>query len=157
MKIDWIKIKNYYITRSVSLEEIAKKFKVSMSAVKMHCREEGWVKEKENKKSEIDQTVNQKMTEKEVNRKVAENERHIELYDNGLKIVEGILRLYMQKLEISDVNRVKVSPDALEKVFSCIEKAQKGQRLALNIGADDSEEKKDDEIKIIEGLNEDKI
>lgn len=157
MSIDWIKIKNYYITRSVSLEELAKKFKVSLTQIKAHSAKEGWVKEKADKRAEIDQKTNQKLTEKEVNRKVAENERHIELYDNGLKIVEGILKLYMKKLEISDVNRVKVSPDALEKVFSCIEKAQKGQRLALNIGADDSEDKKDDEIKIIEGLNEDKI
>ena len=156
MRPDWVKIKNFYITHNIPLRDLAKKFKVSASGVMEHSKKEGWVKLKEEKQVEINASVEQKMTEKEVSRKVAENEKHIELYDSGLRIVEGILKLYMKKLEISDVNRVKVSPDALEKVFSCIEKAQKGQRLALNIGADEAE-KTEDDIKIIEGLNEDKI
>lgn len=157
MKSNWNTIKNYYTTHNISLEKLAKKFKVSKGAIYEHSTKEQWVMLRDKKLSEINAKVEQKLIEKEINRKVAENEKHIELYDRATRIIEKMLELYQERIETSNVNKIKVSPDALERLISCIEKVQKGQRLALNIGADASEGIKEDEIRIIEGLNENKI
>jgi len=156
MRKDWIKIKNYYITHNISLERLAEKYGASISAVNKHCRLEKWTEEKAQKKQEIDKKVSEKLTEKEIDRKVRANEKHIELYDNGLEIVEGLLKLYKEKLALSSANKVKVSADALDKVLSCIEKVQKGQRLALNIEKD-AEADKTPKFVMVENLDLNKL
>ena len=128
-KIDWMKIKHDYLFKNISLKKLAEKYGVSYSQVFKHSKDEQWVRLKEENRSEIEAKTEQKLQEKEIERKVAKNEKHIELFDFGIEIVEKILHSYKEK--------GKVSPDKLEKLFSCIEKAQKGQRLALNMEKED--------------------
>lgn len=132
-KIDWMKIKHDYLFKNIPLKKLADKYGVSYSQVFKHSKDEEWVRLRDEKRREIGVETEQKLTEKEIARKVAKNEKHIELYEDGIEIIEGLLKLYKEKLALSNANRVKVSADALEKVLSCIEKAQKGQRLALNM------------------------
>ena len=128
-KIDWMKIKHDYLFKNISLKKLADKYGVSYSQVFKHSKDEEWVRLKDEKQREIEVKIEQKLEEKEIARKVAKNEKHLELFDNGLELVEMLLQMYK--------NKGKVSPDKLEKVFSCIEKAQKGQRLALNMEKED--------------------
>ena len=105
MRKDWAKIKSYYITHEeVSLRDIAKKYKVSESAVMEHSKAEGWVEAKEKKRIEIAAEVEQRATEKIINRKVAANELHNELYDK-----EMLLDMYMQELKNPDKRKKKLA------------------------------------------------
>lgn len=151
MRKDWIKIKNDYITHEISLEELAKKYKVSVGAVNKHCRLEKWVEQKKAKSQEINDKVSEKITEKTVNRKVAANEKSIEQFDKLSKIIDMTLESYMNQKD-----KTKIKPYNLDYLASIITKIQKGQRLSLNIGANDSTDSAP-EVMIIKGLDDDKI
>ena len=151
MRKDWIKIKNDYITHEISLEELAKKYKASLSQVKKHCSEESWVKLKEEKKTEIEQKTDEILTKKSVDRKVAANEKSIEQFDKLSKIIDMTLESYMNTKD-----KTKIKPYNLDYLASIITKIQKGQRLSLNIGANDNADS-EPEVRIIKGLDEDKI
>ena len=155
MKRDWIKIKNYYIHHSISLDELAKKFKVGVSSVNKHCRLEGWVKLKEEKQQEIDKKVAEKIEKSEVDKKVKANEFHNELYDKGLEVAKMLLDEYIRDLK-EGKKKTKASAYNLDFVIKAISNAQKGQRLSLNI---DKEEVKgaEPEINVINGLDINKI
>ena len=99
MKNDWIKIKNYYIHHSISLEDLAKKYKVSVSSVNKHCRLEKWVELKEAKAQEIDKKVAEKIEKSEVDRKAKTNELHNELYNKGLEVANMLLDEYIKDLK----------------------------------------------------------
>lgn len=155
MRNDWIKIKNYYIHHSISLEDLAKRFKVSTSAVNKHCRLEKWVSLKEEKSKEIDKQVSEKTTQKVIDKKVLVNEKHNELYDKGLKVAEMILDNFLAELAAGK-KKTKATAYNLNYVMKAIADAQKGQRLSLNIGENDTEDV-EPEVKIINGLDISKI
>jgi len=157
MRKDWTKIRNFYITHEdISLRDIAKKFKVSMGAISEHSKAEKWVELKEAKRNEIETAVEQKTTEKIIDRKVAANELHNELYEKGLKVASKLLDMYMQELEAPKKKKKLANAYNLDFVMKAIANAQKGQRLILNIGANDTEDTEPD-VKIIKGLDDDKI
>ena len=155
MKIDWIKLKNYYITHEISLEELSKKYKVSISVVRQHSAKEKWVEQKDKKRIEIEQKVDEKFTEQAVNRKVAANEVHNELYQKGLEVAKLILDGYLRDLK-EGKKKTNANAYNMDFIMKAIANAQKGQRLCLNIGSDDNVDNQP-EIKIIKGLDEDKI
>lgn len=154
-KNDWIKIKNYYIHHVISLEELAKKFKVSQSAVNKHCRLEGWVKLKEEKSQEIDKEVSEKTKKSVVDKKVAANEKHNELYNKGLEVAELLLNQYLAELH-EGKKKTKASAYNLDFIMKAIANAQKGQRLSLNIDKEDVGDV-EPEVRIINGLDLNKI
>ena len=153
-KNDWIKIKNYYTTHEVSLEEVAKKYKVSPSAVNKHCRLEKWVEEKAKKRQEIDKRVSEKLVEKEVNKKVQANEKHTELYDKGINIISMILEKYENDLK-EGRKRTGATATNMDYLMSAVTKCQKGQRLSLNIEEEVGEV--EPEIFVVKGLDMDRI
>ena len=155
MKIDWIKLKNYYITHEISLEELSKKYKVSISVVRQRSAKEKWVEQRDKKRIEIEQKVDEKFTEQAVNRKVAANEVHNELYQKGLEVAKLILDGYLKDLK-EGKKKTNANAYNMDFIMKAIANAQKGQRLCLNIGADDNVDSQP-EIKIIKGLDEDKI
>ncbi len=157
MKNDWIKIKNYYIYHSISFEQLAKKFKVSIGTIKEHSRKENWLKFKEEKKTEIEQKVDQKTFELAVDKKIAANELHNELYTKGLEVAKILLDQYLNELQ-SDKPRRKTKATAynLDFVMKAIANAQKGQRLSLNIEKLDTTTP-EPEIRIVKGIDMEKI
>lgn len=149
-KNDWIKIKNFYIHHSISLEDLAKKYKVSVSSVNSHCRKGKWVALKEIKQQEIDSEVAEKTKKSVVDRKVAANEKHNELFNKGLEVAEFLLNQYLAELK-EGKRKTKASAYNLDFIMKAIANAQKGQRQALNIdnAATDNIEP---EIRIINGI-----
>ena len=150
MKNDWIKIKNYYIHHAISLEALAKKFKVSQSAVNKHCRLEGWVMLKEEKSQEIDKEVAEKTKKSVIDKKVRANELHNELFDKGLEVAELLLNQYLSELH-EGKKKTKASAYNLDFVMKAIANAQKGQRLALSIDKEDTTVE-EPEVRIISGI-----
>ena len=154
-KIDWNKIKNDYVFNNFTLRGLADKYKISLSQLSKHCKSENWLDLREEEKHKIETETAQKLRDKEIARRVAVNEEHIQLYNDGLEVVKNLLQVYQdQSAEFK--RRGNVNPFNLEKIFSCIEKAQKGQRLALNIDAEDVTETEPD-VFIIKGVDTDKI
>ena len=155
MKIDWIKLKNYYITHEISLEELSKKYKASISVVRQRSAREKWVELRDKKRIEIEQKLNEKTTERMVNRKLAANEAHNELYQKGLEVAKLILDGYLKDLK-EGKRKTNANAYNLDFIMKAIANAQKGQRLSLNIGADDTTNT-EPEVRIINGLDKDKI
>jgi len=154
-KIDWNKIKNDYVFNNFTLRGLADKYGINLSNLSAHCKKEKWIELREEKQNEIKTETERKLRDKEIARRVAVNEEHIQLYNDGLEVVKNILQVYQdQSAEFK--RRGNVNPFNLEKIFSCIEKAQKGQRLALNIDAEEVTEKEPD-VFIIKGVDTDKI
>ena len=87
-----MKIKHDYLFKNISLKKLADKYGVSYSQVFKHSKDEEWVRLKDEKQREISDKAEKKLTEKEIARKVAKNEKHIELYDGINEIAEGILK-----------------------------------------------------------------
>lgn len=152
MKNDWIKIKNYYIHHEISLEQLAKKYKVSASAVNKHCRLEKWVELKEEKRKEIDKEVSEKTKQSVIDKKVATNELHNELYSKGLEVANILLDQYLAELK-EGKKKTKASAYNLDFIMKAIANAQKGQRLSLNIDKEETITNTEPEIRIIKGLD----
>lgn len=156
MKYDWIKIKNYYLTHEISLEELSKKYKVSISTVRLRSSKEKWVDQKNKKRIEIEQKLDEKTTKQVVDRKAKANEKHTELYTKGLKVAELLLNQYLQELQ-EGKKKTKATAYNLDFIMKAIANAQKGQRLSLNIEAEDSESVKEPNVMVIKGLDIGKI
>ena len=154
-KIDWNKIKNDYVFKNFTLRHLAEKYGVSESQIFKHSKDENWVEEREEQQREIQAETTQKIRDREIARRVATNEEHIQLYNDGLEVVKNLLEVYVHQSQ-EKKRRGNVNPFNLEKIFACIEKAQKGQRLALSIDKEDVTEKEPD-VFIVEGVNMDKI
>lgn len=153
--IDWIKVRNYYIHHSISLEKLAKKFNISYSATQKRSAKENWADLKSEKAIEIEQEVQARTKEKVVAEKIAVNKRHIDLAEQSLDIVQDLLKLYKQELA-EGKKKTKASAYTMDYILSAISKAQKVQRLALNITEEESGND-EPEITIIEGIDTKKI
>ena len=154
-KYDWIKLKNEYQTTNISLRGLAEKHSIPFNTVKSRSSKEKWAEEKEKIQHKIDTEVQQKAINKEIERKTRLNEKHVNLYDEGLNVVSELLAVYKETAQ-QRKKRGNVNPFNLEKIFQCIERAQKGQRLALNMD-DEKIEEKEPEINTIDGINISKI
>lgn len=154
MKNDWIKIKNYYIHHSISLEDLAKKYKVSESAVRKRSSKERWSELKKEKCTEIEQAVIKNTTKTQIDKKIQANELHNELYNKGLEVANMLLDEYIKDLK-EGKKKTKANAYNLDFIMKAIANAQKGQRLSLNIDKEEQTEEK--EITIVEGLDIHKI
>lgn len=153
MKNDWIKIKNYYIHHSISLEDLAKKYKVSISTVTKRSSIEKWKELKKEKMKEIDRKVAEKIIEKEIDKKIKANELHTELYNKSLKVANKLLDMYMEELEDPNIKKKKLANAYnLDFVTKSIANAQKGQRLSLNIEKEEIVNT-EPEVNVISGID----
>ena len=134
------------------VRELAKKYKVSTSAVNKHCRLEKWVEKKEEKKKEIDKEVAEKTKKSVIDKKVAANEKHNELFSKGLEVAELLLNQYLSELH-EGKKKTKASAYNLDFVMKAIANAQKGQRLSVNIDKEETVTKTEPELRIINGID----
>jgi len=92
-------------------------------------------------------------------RKKEINEKHIKFYDKTLSILEFVLEEYSRELTRADIEFLdmpKNSVATLDFLISAIGKVQKGQRQALGLD-DENTENIEPVINIVEGLSEEKI
>ena len=158
-KHDWDKYKEEYIYSNLSLPDLVKKYGVSLSQLGKVAKKGNWVELKKIKKEEIAKEVEKKSTENEIDRRVAINEEHLELFKQGLNLVKSILKEYedyQNKIKNGETD-VPLNPANLEKIFNCIDKGQKGQRLALGLDKKEEAEEKAPEIRYINNLDISKI
>ena len=92
-------------------------------------------------------------------RKKEINEKHIKFYDKTLSALEYMLDEYSRELSRADMDFLEMPKNAvatMDFLISSIGKVQKGQRLALGMG-EETTENLEPVINIVEGLCEDKI
>lgn len=160
-KHDWDKYREEYIYSNCSLPDLVKKYGVSLSQLGLRASKEKWVELREAKREEIKKEVEKISTESEIERRRKLNETHLALYDESLELVRSLLddyKEYQRRVKAGELKK-SLSPFNLEKIFICLEKAQRGQRLALGCDSkkDIEEEKTEPEVKYIANLDIDKI
>ena len=92
-------------------------------------------------------------------RKKEVNEKHINFYDKTLSVLEFILDEYSRELVRADIEFLEMPKNSIatmDFLISAIGKVQKGQRLALGLG-EETTENLEPVINIVEGLSETKI
>lgn len=99
------------------------------------------------------------MSKKLKNKKQAINDKHIELYDKALSVLEFLLNEFEHdikyaKFEFLDLPKNTIG--TIDFIISAIGKVQKGQRLALGLD-NDLPVNEEPEINIVEGLSKEKI
>lgn len=99
------------------------------------------------------------MAKKTKDKKQEVNEKHIELYDKTLSVLDFLLTEFAHDIKYAEFEFLEVPKNTLATIdflISAIGKVQKGQRLALGIN-DDMPVNEEPKINIIEGLSEEKI
>ena len=99
------------------------------------------------------------MAKKTKDKKQEVNEKHIELYDKTLSVLDFLLTEFAHDIKYAEFEFLEVPKNTLATIdflISAIGKVQKGQRLALGIN-EDMPVNEEPKINIIEGLSEEKI
>ena len=87
------------------------------------------------------------------------NEKHIELYDKTLSVLDFLLTEFAHDIKYAEFEYLDIPKNTLatmDFIISSITKIQKGQRLALGLD-NEMAENEEPQINIIEGLSEEKI
>ena len=66
--VDWLAIKTEYITTDISQRKLAKKYGLAVSTVARKSTDEGWVKQREQHKSNVLSKTTEKIANKEANK-----------------------------------------------------------------------------------------
>ena len=87
------------------------------------------------------------------------NEKHIELYDKALSVLEFLLNEFAHDIKYAEFEFLDIPKNTIgtiDFIISAIGKVQKGQRLALGLD-NELPVNEEPEINIVEGLSKDKI
>lgn len=159
-RIDWNKIETEYCTTEIGQRALAEKYNVSVGSINAHAVKGKWAEKKAQNLNEI-QTVVERETKKAIiDEKVEINKQHIALYNRGLGVINFLLEQYEEeipKIKEGKLKKGRMSACNLDFIMSAITKAQKGQRLALNIDKEDVGDNAEPEIAVVEGITLDKI
>lgn len=87
-KINWIKIKNEYISTNISYRKLAEKYSVSFSTLRAKAKAENWVEKKEKQQHKIGTKVAQKTAEKIAEKEVDRITKLLKISDDALEQIE---------------------------------------------------------------------
>ena len=103
MNPDWTNIETEYVTGNISLGDIVKKYKVSKYAACLHSKQNGWVKKREEYRTELKAKAIQKTQEKIL----SDVEKGAALLNEAwLNMCEYCARKSKEQLEPIDMQRI---------------------------------------------------
>lgn len=150
--VDTTAARTYYISHpDCSLKELSKKFNIGVDTLNKRSVEEGWVQKQLEYKDELQEALLQKSKEEEFERRVQANKLHNEMYDKLLNAASSLIKQFEEAESSGKFNRATTAAN-LAYLADVVQKAQKGQRTALNM---DKEEEQDTSPKVkfvIEGI-----
>lgn len=130
-----------YVTgKYKSLKDFADKEKLSYEYLRGYAK--GWNKDKKEYQQQIIDKSITEMQKKEISRELKANERHIELWDKVLDILENSM---ISSKNLSNFKGKDNLHNAIKSLTYSLEKAQKGQRIAYGM---DESDKNDIEEKL---------
>lgn len=135
-KINWAELKVDYMKNSyANLKAFADVHELNHGTVRTKCA--GWAKEKASMKTHVAELALDDLLADDVMTVQQRNQQHIAVWDGVLANISAALHDY-DTLHYPD-GSYKVA--ALERLANTMEKAQKGQRLALQMDKDTREAK----------------
>lgn len=123
--MDWESIKTEYVTTDVKLEELASKYKVSLSTIGRHSSAEHWVKEREKYKKSVQNKCKTKMSNKAVKKETNKLSNLITASD----ILAGKILKRVERIDIESPVDIK----ELKDLVSCIKDLTPTMRSLNNI------------------------
>lgn len=128
-KYDWKQLEKEYILSDCKSVSSFLKYKGINNNSYARNNTKGWKeKKRQNTDKKVTKTI-QKITEKEIEKEVDINTRHLRLYDNFLEVLEGSFKNPSEYMYLGMPDY-----DKLKKMIDILEKSQKGQRLAKGLG-----------------------
>lgn len=127
-KYDWKQLeKEYILSDYKSVSAFLKEKNISNNGTtRKHTS--GWKDRKRQKEDKKATKIIERVTEKEIEKEVDINTRHLELYNRFLDILEESFENPQQFIYVGMPDF-----DKLKKMIEILEKAQKGQRLAKGL------------------------
>lgn len=162
-KTNWTKIRNDYISSSISTEKLAEKYNVSYSAVKEHCRKENWVEKKKRFETKVDEKIVEKNLEKVCTKFDKINNSHIKICSEVRELVDLLIEELKESALERREGKTKKSKNtsyALDYLMSAVKKLQQVERTANDMDLKDRNDTTDTiepTVNIIQGLDESKI
>lgn len=130
-KYDWKQLeKEYILSDYKSVSQFIKNKEIPYNGT-TKSRTKGWAEKKRLKEDQKATKIIEKTIEKESEKEVDLNTRHLKLYDKFLDILEQSLEKPEQLIYVGMPDF-----DKLKKMIDILEKAQKGQRLAKGLDKD---------------------
>ncbi|MBQ8636315.1 hypothetical protein IJX73_00840 [bacterium] len=151
---DWAKIRALYL-RGETLDYVMEQIPdvdVRRSTISEKMSREGINK----KKKEIELRTQKKLCERIEEEKIIANERHIQLFNDSLDVIETLLGQYKDELSQNKA-KPRASAYNMDLIMSGISKAQKGLRVALGMDEDGNLQLNQPDVLIVEGFNEKNI
>jgi hypothetical protein len=141
---NWEELKKEFMLGDYkSLKEFADKKGINYDYLRRKTK--GWLKERVTKQSQKSHKIIEKTIEKQIEHEVDYNTTHLKLWGEFLNILSEALK----DIENIKTRDGKISAAALEKLANVMDKAQKGQRLALGL-----DEQKQDNTELLNKVNE---
>ncbi len=134
---DWIKIKNEYISTSISQRKLSEKHGVSFNTLKDKANREAWAKERKEQHNKIMERTQQKTVEKIA---ITESNRIAKILDTGDKLHEKInqsieeLTIFVDafgdkhKASIVDVGRLRKLVSSLKELNEIVNSSAGNQK-----------------------------
>lgn len=151
---DWAKIRAMYLrgeTLDYVMEQIPE-LDVKRSTISEKMCREGINK----KKREIEERTKNKLYQRVEEDKIQANERHIQLFNESLDVIQTLLEQYKEELTQGKA-KPRASAYNMDLIMSGISKAQKGLRVALGMDEEGNLQLNQPDILVIEGFNEKSI
>jgi hypothetical protein len=148
-RYDWEALKKEFLLGDYkSVQEFARKKNLPVNA-HFFRKTKGWAEEKRELRERKERKITEAVVKEQIKQEIDWNLTHLRLWGEFLNILQEALN---DKDNIQNRDG-KISAYILEKFANVMEKAQKGQRLAL--GPDEKTEKDDDNLKkLIEAIRE---
>ena len=151
---DWQKIRTLYL-RNETLDYVMEQ--IPYLDIKRKTIIEKMSREGINrKKRKIEEKVTQKLCERVEEEKIAANERHIQLFNESLDVIQTLLDQYKTELTEGKA-KPRASAYNMDLIMSGISKAQKGLRVALGMDEEGNLKIDQPEVLVIEGVKEENI
>jgi hypothetical protein len=151
---DWAKIRAMYL-RGESLDFVMEhipELDIKRSSISEKMSREGINR----KKKKIEEKVTEKLCARVEEEKVAANERHIQLFNESLDVIQTLLEQYKDELTEGKA-KPRASAYNMDLIMSGISKAQRGLRVALGMDEDGNIKLDQPEVLVIEGMSEKNI
>lgn len=148
---DWAKIRAMYL-RGESLDYVMEQIPdldIKRSSISEKMSREGINK----KKREIEERTKNKLYQRIEEDKIQANERHIQLFNESLDVIQTLLEQYKAEL-LEGKSKPRASAYNMDLIMSGISKAQKGLRVALGMDEEGNLQLNQPEVLVIEGFNE---
>ena len=156
---DWDRIRPLYM-RGETLQYIMESFPyldITKASIYNHMRREGSLA----KKKALDQKIMDNLADAVQEQKIAVNNECIRLFNNGSKVIDGLLKAYLTEISIGDISKSKTKARAtaynIDLLMSGVTKIQKGLRVAYGMDEDGKLYEKEPEVLVIEGVDTGKI